>query len=122
MLSQIQGATLITLGTMKQSRNGARNRSSLRETRDCKRRPENIVNRSGMNAPVLASQNHRGLWPARSHPICQATNFEDCMPELCASHRDSGAATSNASTKNTSQLRHCDLKISARHAPTATIT
>src|SRR5205823_15076431 len=122
MLSQIQGATFITLGTMKQSRKGARNRSSLRETFGCRRRVENIVNRSGMNAPVLASQNHRGLWAARSQPICHATNFEDCMPELCASHKDSGAATSNANTKNTSQFRHCDLKMSARHAPTATMT
>ena len=99
MLSQIQGASLNTLGTMNQTTNTALNssRSSARGPRS--RHSHTAVPMAmGMNSPVLAIQNQIGFESPRSQPSSKPKKVPVFETLPLDDHQIAGRARSSVTT------------------------
>src|SRR5829696_726266 len=99
MLSQIQGASLNTLGTMNQTTNTALNSSRSNARGPRSRHSQTAVPMAmGMNSPVLANQNQIGLASRRSQPSSKPKNVPVSATLPLDDHQICGRARSSVTT------------------------
>ena len=98
MLSQIQGASFTTLGTMNQTATAAVNSTSERDVfHGC---PGQNTARadSGMNSPVFTNQNHRMFSSPWSQPNSRPKNVPALATLSWVDHQICGSARASAAT------------------------